>query len=266
MKSKSQFSFVLIIITALLLGSCSPARSLNVTVTSQVTVTSIKATPEAPKTPTPKPTNAPATATKETTPTPEAVFTEISAEEISGEKAVNYEVVTLPQIQETIDAILGGESKLTSQNATLDIKINKYSDGEISANMSGQAWQSIAPRRAISYQTEHGIVKAIIYEARVKIDGVNTRIVFIGSEAGKIAWEDGYPTFTKMLQRFDTGRRVLFKAVLLTSASNIILNNPISSDLVDVVGSSANADRKSLEETGELNPQGVTIFWVALLQ
>jgi PBP1b-binding outer membrane lipoprotein LpoB len=68
MKIKSQYFFVLITITTLILGSCSPAHSPN------VTVASITATPSAQVVPTdlpPSPTAKPAPTEIQPSPTPE---------------------------------------------------------------------------------------------------------------------------------------------------------------------------------------------------
>jgi PBP1b-binding outer membrane lipoprotein LpoB len=137
MKTKSQYLFVLIILTALILGSCSSAHSPN------VTVTSITATPSAQVVPTdlpPSPTAKPAPTEIQPSPTPEFSVPEITMDQMKNPATIVYTVANEAQIAELEKQMLTGPSKLDlAYGRPFRATVVKFGDGSSNVNCTAMS-------------------------------------------------------------------------------------------------------------------------------
>jgi hypothetical protein len=251
MKIKSQYLFVLIILTTLILGSCSSA-----TPSPNVTVTSITATPSAQVVPTdlpPSPTAKPAPTEIQPSPTPEFSVPEITMDQMKNPDTIVYTVANEAQIAELEKQMLTGPSKLDLvYGRPFRASIAKFSDGSSSIRCGAYVNESIAPWFAVTVMTDSGPVNVILYELAVMVDNVPTRMVLMAVEARVRPDASGnwpnYTTFIEHMQFRNEG--VSFSIIPVQLSSDGAWGNPIMSEVVDAEGQSGDQNRERLSQTG----------------
>jgi hypothetical protein len=264
MKIKSQYFFILVI-TALILGACSPAHSPN------VIVASITATPSAQVVPTdlpPSPTAKPAPTEIPASPTPEFSVQEITTDQMKSPDTIIYTVADEAQIVELEKQMLTGPSKLDLVNGRpFRATVAKFGDGSSNIGCAAYVNESIAPWFAVTVMTESGPVNVILYELAVMVDNVPTRIVLRAVEARIMLTASGdgtWSNYTTLIYNMQfKNEPVSFNIMPEVPPSSGSLDNPIAREVIDVQGEQKNADRQRLLETGkyDLGMQD-TLFWV----
>jgi hypothetical protein len=257
MKTKSQYLFVLIILTALILGSCSSAHSPNVTVTSIAATPSAQVVPtDLPSSPTakPAPTEIPAS------PTPEFSVPEMTdAMRQNPKENIAYTPVTREEFLELVDSmktdIKNGKSKVNPRGTPVVGRIEKMNDGLVRFNCNALSEESIYPW----YAVEIDGVQSVMYEVLI---AENTSVVITLAEARNVPDQNGkWSMYTTIVGPYVRGERVHFLILLRVPKSSNSLDYPFARSIMDVNGEPGDPIRERLETTGVLDADmGETIF------